>query len=380
MDPVPTERTRAAWLLVPAIWLALGLVDATQTVIGMRAEGMHHSWGRVFLHLILSWVILAVATPFILWIGRRLPITRATPIHVWFMHLAACVGIALAHSAWMAALQIWIQPWAPQQHVYSFVSLFALIFLSTFHLELIAYASIIAIGQTIESRRKLRIREMEAAQLNALLSRAQLDALRHQLEPHFLFNTLNTLAGLVRERRNDAAVTMIAGLSDLLRRAVNGSNRQEITLGEELEFLERYLEIQKVRFAERLQVTVDVPADLYPAQVPSLMLQPMVENAIRHGICRRVQGGTIRIAARNLDGTLIVTIHNDGPSLQSDPLTDHPNRQPNEQEASGSGIGLANVRSRLHSLYGSLGHLSIENHQYGGVEVSLSMPHKAGVR
>jgi two-component system LytT family sensor kinase len=251
------------------------------------------------------------------------------------------------------------------KYSYSFPGIFKGTFLNTFHLQLITYATILAICHVIDSRRKLRIREMEAAQLSAQLAKAQLDALRHQLEPHFLFNTLNTIAGLIREGRDGAAVTMIAGLSDLLRRVLDDSNRQEISFGEELEFLENYLEIQKMRFADRLQIMMDVPRELYPAQVPSLMLQPIVENAIQHGICKRVNGGAIRIVARNLQGMLTVSVHNDGPGMNGD-------------EANG-GIGLSNVRSRLQSLYGSSGLLSIKDHLMGGVEVVLSVPYRQGV-
>ena len=154
---------------------------------------------------------------------------------------------------------------------------------------------------------------------------------------------------------------MIAGLSDFLRRVVNDSERQQVPLSEELEFTQKYLDIQKVRFADRLAFSVDVPADLMRAQVPSLVLQPMVENAVKHGIAKRVQGGTICIAAARSDSTLTLQVFNDGPSL------------PAEWEETTSGIGVRNVRTRLQSLYADNFEFSLRNRR-GGVEASLSIP------
>jgi LytS/YehU family sensor histidine kinase len=194
--------------------------------------------------------------------------------------------------------------------------------------------------------------------------KAQLSALRRQIEPHFLFNTLNAIAGLVREKRNDSAVTMIAGLSDFLRRVLEDSNRQQVPLGEELEFAQKYLDIQKVRFVERLECSVNVPGELLLAQVPTLILQPMVENAIKHGIAKRAQGGAIRIAAVRSNGVLRLSVYNDGPGL------------PEGWEKKRLGIGISNMRTRLQSLYGDAFDLSMRNQNPGGVEVSVSLPFK----
>jgi two-component system LytT family sensor kinase len=152
---------------------------------------------------------------------------------------------------------------------------------------------------------------------------------------------------------------MIAGLSDFLRRVLEDSDRQQVTLAEELEFAQKYLDIQKVRFAERLEVSVSVPGELALAQVPSLILQPMVENAIKHGIAKRVQGGAIRIAAVRSNGRLTLSVYNDGPSL------------PAEWQR---GIGISNVRTRLQGLYGDAFEWNMRNREPGGVEVSLSLP------
>jgi LytS/YehU family sensor histidine kinase len=170
---------------------------------------------------------------------------------------------------------------------------------------------------------------------------------------------------MVREQRNDAAVTMIAGLSDFLRRVVQDSDKQQVPLEEELEFTRKYLDIQKVRFADRLQFTVDAPSELLVAQVPSLILQPMVENAVKHGIAKRVQGGAIRIAAVRSNGMLRLDVYNDGPCLSAN-WENH------------SGVGMANVRTRLKSLYGAKFDLTMQNRAPDGVEVSLSVPYVLG--
>jgi two-component system, LytTR family, sensor kinase len=155
---------------------------------------------------------------------------------------------------------------------------------------------------------------------------------------------------------------MIAELSDFLRRVVEDSERQQVALGEELKFAEKYLDLQKLRFADRLQFRINVPQDLFPAQVPSLILQPMIENAVKHGIAKRVQGGRIEIGAARSNGTLTFSVYNDGPGL------------PSGWNEHRSGIGISNAQTRLKSLYGSAFELCLRNREPEGVEVSLSLP------
>jgi LytS/YehU family sensor histidine kinase len=229
---------------------------------------------------------------------------------------------------------------------------------------LLLYAGILAVQYVLDSGARLAYQQTETARLNEQLAKAQLDALRRQIEPHFLFNTLNAVTGLVREGRNETAVSMIAELSDFMRRVLEDSARQEVPLAEEMEFTQRYLAIQKVRFVERLQLSVEVPSELLLAQVPTLILQPMVENAIKHGIAKRAQGGAVRISASRCDGTLTLAVYNDGPGLPASWGTDRP------------GIGISNMRTRLRSLYGDEFKLKLENQAPGGVEVSVSVPFK----
>src|SRR5579871_6032765 len=359
------KHTRAQsqqWFWIAAIWSAVGLFDATQNVFVMRAEGMHHNWGRLFIALLIGWLPWALATPTVLRLGRRYPPIQWRPISRWIRHLAACTAICLISAAWTAALEKLMNPYANMPGPGTYSRLFLEKFYSGLLSYLVLYITILLASHMLESREQLAVHQTETARLNEQLSKAQLSALRRQIEPHFLFNTLNAIAGLVREERNDDAVSMIAELSDFLRRVVEDSDRQQVPLGEELEFTRKYLDIQKVRFAERLQFSVDVPAELLSAQVPSLILQPMVENAVKHGIAKKAEGGAIRIDVSRSNGRLTLRVWNDGPSL------------PSEWEKKQSGIGMLNVQTRLRSLYGESFKFSLRNGEPEGVEASISVP------
>jgi two-component system LytT family sensor kinase len=360
---VPRIRSEPPrWFWIAAIWFGIGLFDATQTVFVMRAEGMHHAWAQLFVTLLLSWVPWALATPLVLRLGRRYPPEQWRRISTWGAHLLACAAAGLVYAGWTASLEELLNPWAKVPRPDPFVELWLHKFYEGLLSSVILYGLILMVSYLLDSRERLALQQTETAHLNEELSKAQLNALRKQIEPHFLFNTLSAVSGLVREKRNDAAVSMIAGLSDFLRRVLEDSGRQQVTLADELEFAQKYLDIQKVRFAERLKVSVNVPEGLFTAQVPALILQPMVENAIKHGIAKRVQGGAIRIAAVRSNGRLILSVYNDGPSL------------PAEWQANHSGIGISNVRTRLQGLYGDAFEWSMRNREPGGVEVSLSLP------
>ena len=353
------------WWWIAAIWGGIGLFEGSQTVFVMRAEGMHHYWWRLFFTLFIGWLPWALATPFVFRLGRRYQLTDWRRASMWMAHMAACALIGLIYAAWVALWESMLNPWAISAGPSPFRVAWPHKFYGGLLADLILYSVILLVGHLLDSREKLALQQAETYRLNEQLSKAQLNALRRQIEPHFLFNALNAIAGLVREGRNDAAVSMIAGLSDFLRRVLHDSDRQQVPLAEELEFTQKYLDIQKARFAERLEFSVDVPSDLLAAQVPSLILQPMVENAVKHGIAKRVHGGAIRIAAFRSNGTLTLSVYNDGPSL------------PAGWEVTQSGIGIANVRTRLQSLYGGACDLRLRNRKPGGVEASVSVPYVA---
>jgi two-component system LytT family sensor kinase len=361
MERGQTEQRAPRWYWIGAIWLGIALWDATQTVVVMRSEHMHHRWTYLFVTVALSWLPWALATPWVLRLGRWQPVQWGK-LAPWLVHAAACVSIGLVYAAWVAGMELLWDPWANATPPGPYGDLLLKKFYNQLLASVILYGCILLVGYLLESRERLAREQTEAARLNEQLSKAQLSALRQQIEPHFLFNTLNAVAGLIREGRNDAAVNMIAGLSDLLRRVVDDSHRQEVPLGEELEFLQRYLDIQKARFAERLQLRVEVPGELCRARVPSLILQPIVENAVKHGIAKRAQGGAIEISAARTNGVLTVSVYNDGPTL------------PEDWERNKAGIGISNVRTRLESLYGNAFELKMRNEESQGVKVSVSVP------
>jgi len=360
MDP-SQSRSSLSWKWIALPWLGFATFDGVQTVFSMYAEGMHHNWVSLFLTDVASWLPWVLATPLILTLGRKLPAFGLKTIAGWLAHILAINIINVVFAAWSAGFLAIFNPYLDSSQA-PFLKLCRDRIMTDFLASFILYAMVLIVGYALASRESLLTQQAETARLNEQLSRAQFDSLRRQIEPHFLFNTLNSIAALVREQRTNAAIQMIAGLSNLLRRSLDSAPHQQVPLREELDFAQKYLDIQKTRFADRLTVSVDVPSDLDGAQVPSLILQPMVENAIQHGIAHLAQGGKISISASCIDHRLTLRIANDGPSLPSD------------WQLSGAGIGITNVRTRLSTLYGSASSFNLSNRPSGGVEVSLSLP------
>jgi len=361
MNSEPQACKRRRWFWIGSAWLTVALFSASQNVLVMRSEGMHHAWTRLFVTMALSWLVWASVTPFVLRLARKYPPVRVTPISFWIIHIAAWVTIAVASGAWEAWLQELMNPLALSPCPPPFMSLWRDTLYGGLLQSVYLYAALVTISYALVSRDQLVRQQIETAHLNEQFSKAQLDVLRQQIEPHFLFNALNAIAGLVREKRNGAALTMIAGLSDFLRKVIQGSGRQQVSLRDEVQFVRQYLDIQKVRFADRLQVSFDIPKELLSMPVPSLILQPIVENAVKHGIAKLARGGCLRVTASRSGAELNLCVYNDGPRLSAD------------CEKNTSGIGISNVRARLRTMYGDRFGLSMRN-QGEGVEVSLCFP------
>lgn len=228
---------------------------------------------------------------------------------------------------------------------------------------LIFYALITAVGFVMGTQRRLRERELHASQLQARLVEAQLHGLRMQLQPHFLFNTLNTVAMFVRDGDAATSIRVLTRLSELLRHVLDTGAAQEVPLGVEMEHARRYLEIEALRFSDRLRVEFDVPADLEPALLPNLAVQPLIENAIRHGIARQGTPGRIEVSAARRGDQLGIRVYNDGPPLDAE-----------WRQAHAAGIGLRNTSLRLQHLYGERASLSVVN-MNGGVVAELLLPY-----
>ena len=349
------------WLWIAAIWCAGGLFDASQTVLIMHAEGRHHPWPPLFATELASWLPWALATPLVVALARRYPIVRGISVRTLCAHLAAFAAISAVAETWSAWLQVLFNPWGNRRWP-TFIDTWSTTLIFQALTFFIAYALILTVTYLLDARESIARQTTETARLNEELSRAQLATLRSQMEPHFMYNTLNSIAGLVRDQRGDAAVSMIVGLSEFLRRASEDFHRSQVSLAEEVEYLQRYLDIQKVRFGERLQVSVDIPTELLRAQVPNLLLQPLVENAIKHGISKRVAGGTLRVAGTCRNGNLCLSVYNDGPSLFTDLRETH------------TGVGIGNLRTRLQILHGTDSGLQLRRADAGGVEVVVTLP------
>jgi two-component system, LytTR family, sensor kinase len=344
-----------------SIWLFIAFFSATQTVFVMHAEGMHHSWSALYFTRLLSWAPWVVATPAVLWICNRFPIQTASPL-AYGIHLLVCGAINVTSAGWIAFLESFTDPLAPDSSAGPLVFLWLDHAYNDILQSLFLYCAILAAGYIVQSRQRIAQQEIDAARLSEALVRAQLDALRRQIEPHFLFNAINSGVALIREQRSDAAIATLIALSDVLRRLMDTAGRQETSLSEELHFVNQYVKIQKMRFADRLQIEIEVPDVLLSARVPYLLLQPLVENAIKHGIAVRADAGCVRIAAAQSNGHLNLSVYNDGPALAA--------------TRTGAGVGLGNVRARLKHLYGDAFGFDVRDVR-SGVEVRLSLPYRS---
>jgi signal transduction histidine kinase len=349
------------WRWIMAFWCAGAIFEAGQSIFMFHSEGKQGGELRLFLTEAITWLPWVLATPFVIRLARRYPILPRASVRGALLHLAGLTIISLAAEAWAAALQVAFNPWA-KRHPPQFWDTWSTNLIYQALNCLVAYALILTITYLVDSRDNAARRTTEAARLSEELSKAQLAALRRQIEPHFMFNTLNSIAALVRDNCNAAAINMIVGLSEFLRRASEDAHRPQVSLAEEVEYLQRYVDIQKVRFGDRLRVTIDIPPDLLAAQVPGLLLQPLVENAIKHGVGLRVAGGAVRVAAARCERQLRISVYNDGDVSDSRP------------DSAGAGVGLANLRARLQILYGEAAELRLDRVGRQGTDVVATLP------
>jgi two-component sensor histidine kinase len=332
-----------------------------------HTPGMNHSWWRIAFWQLAVWYTWGCLTPIILGLGRKFPGVGASWLRGLVSYLPVSVIVAAVHVAAATYLKMLIKPFDVWSNMEPFMAQYRGELRGFFLFDFLVFWAILGVHYAFDYRERYRERESFASQLRAQLARAQLESLKMQLHPHFLFNTLHNIAGLVRSNEKQSAVNMIAGLSHLLRRALENADEQEVPLREEVKFIELYLDIQKVRFSDRLTVRMEIAPDTLDALVPNLILQPLVENAIRHGISPNDSAGTIVISTRRAGGMLYISVCDDGPGLQS-------GWRMEESE----GIGLANTGERLKHLYGTEYRFDLSNSATGGVTASLAIPFRAG--
>jgi two-component system LytT family sensor kinase len=324
-------------------------------------------------HYLVSWLtgvyISAFLTPGILWLGRRFPIERRNWPRRAALHLLFSVGFAVIQLTWESAVlsRLGVFP-----AVFStFVSTLIVLLLIGFHQSIFTYWIVLGLQHGIGYYRRYQEREQQAlrlelhaSELKTQLMRSQLSALKMQLQPHFIFNTLNAIMVLVRQQKGREAEEMLSRLSDLLRCVLEDVEAQEVPLRRELEYLQLYLSIEEIRFQDRLRIEISADPAILDAAVPQMGLQPIVENAIRHGIGQSSAAGRIQISAARVNETLEIKVQDDGPGLDPGNLS------------RGPGIGLANTRARLHQLYGDAARLSLENCEQGGALATMILPYR----
>ncbi len=339
-------------------WTIIGLSFASQFFLSSLKAGRPVSWGQAVTWSLGDWYVWALLSVPIFQLARRFRFDDVRWIRSVGIHLMASVVFAVVYMvirAWLGQMQSRLSG-VPV----SFSEAFNPLVVKTVHFNLLIYWVMVSVSHAFAYYRQYQERALRASELEKRLAQAKLQALQMQLNPHFLFNTLNAIASLMHKDVK-AADRMITRLADLLRYALESTDAHEVTLRQELAFLERYLDIEKTRFGSRLTVCLEIAEDTLDALVPNLILQPLVENAIRHGIERRSKPGIIELRARLEAGRLCLALRDNGPGLAV-----HPGGR--------KGIGIANTRARLQELYGESHAFELRDAEGGGVIVEVTFP------
>jgi sensor histidine kinase YesM len=357
----PTNPTRrhalGKWALIFAGWTFLAfLFSGPQMIQAVRQHRAADGWDSVVGELIFSYLWLAL-TPFVIWLSRSFRIESGQRFKSLAFHFLASVGFLLVHILVFTIIAI---PFGWYAHLTPFWTRYFLLILNFTPSNVMFYSGIVVIEHALDYYRKLKERELRASQLEAQLAQSQLQVLKMQLHPHFLFNTLNAISALIRESP-DEADEMVSRLGDLLRMTLDTAGLQEVPFKKELEFLNHYLDIEQTRFQDRLKVEMAIEPETLDGLVPSMILQPLVENSVRHGVAPRPEGGCIKIKAWRDNSLLRLEVEDDGPGLNGDgPLKER--------------VGLTNTRARVSNLYGDEHDLKLRHAAGGGLVVSLSIP------
>ena len=361
-------RKLRPWAFYFLAWTLVGLVYFAQNVTRRFYWEDPNPW-QDLRYWSVNIYLSALITPLIVWAGRRWPLERQRLGRLLALHLGLSIAWALLRLSLEATFHLsWNEFW-PIQPPVTFRSEITLLFIFGFHTAVVAYWVVLSVQTGFryyadyQERAQAVLRsDLRASQLETQVAQARLGALKAQLQPHFLFNTLNAIVVLVRQQKGRQAEETLARFSDLLRAVLADMEAQEVTLARELEYLKLYLSIEQLRFSDRLRVDIDVDPELLDAAVPHMGLQPIVENAIRHGIGTRATSGTIEIRARRIGDSMQLVVRDDGPGFGAVGAT------------GGMGLGLANTRARLRQLYGDAATLRTASAPGGGAVVTLELP------
>jgi two-component system, LytTR family, sensor kinase len=356
-------RGTVKWAGIFGVWTLFALFFASQFALQNQLSPSPLPFWRILLWQLVSGYIWFAISPLILFLANRFPFEEGK----WKTSLAAhaifCVLVSLVQLAFDAFVLTRLG-YPPGRQFASFLEAYKFFVFVNLHLSILIYWAVVGIKSAYNYYQKYRERQLRTSQLEARLAQSRLQVLKMQLHPHFLFNTLNAISELLH-RDPDAAEHMITDLSDLLRMSFENLEVQEIPLKQELEFLRKYLEIEQMRFQDRLVVEMDIAEDTLDASVPNMILQPLVENAIKHGISPKADGGRIDIEAMRSNGHLVLSVADDGVGVPADGLT-----------SLRDGVGLSNTRRRLKHLYGEDHRFELAAPDDHGLRVNLEIPYK----
>lgn len=356
---LPASRVLLRGLGIVLFWSLVGLAFASQVYLSSTLLGRSIRWSQAVSYALADWYVWAVVSIPILWLARRYPPERGTVSQVAAIHLGGALACSLIYVLLRAAVGQ-IHGWLIDEPA-TYGEIFRPLLVRTFPFNLLVYGVILSVSHALDYYRKYHERTVHTLELENHLTEARLQSLLRQLKPHFLFNTLNGIASLMHSDV-DAADRMLVRLSELLRLTMAQSGKPLTSLRTEIGFLERYLEIERIRFRDRLTVEIDVPAEAMESQVPNLILQPLVENAIRHGIEPHPRPGHLALSAKIQGQRLAVILLDTGNGIPPDGF---------KRE----GIGLSNTRERLRELYGDDHRFEMTNRPEGGLQVLLEIPH-----
>ena len=353
------KRVRtAAWVI--GLWTIPGVMYTLETAYSWRLEGIDGALGRAALYQIPSWYVWAVLMYPLLRLARAFPLDRRRWLRSLPVHMVACVGVATCYASVKSAMAGWVLADLVHDGFFGRVVDQLAQWLPA---TAITYAAVLGVAAAIRNARTAQQRDLVAAQLTAELSRAQLAALRAQIHPHFVFNTLHTVAAIVRAREPDKAVAVLASLAEILRDTFRGAPDREVPLREELAWIARYLAIQQARFGDRVEIVWSIGDGTLDALVPQMVLQPLVENAFRHGVARRDSVARIELSAGRAGPTLELCVRDDGPAFDATPAA-----------AESSQIGLASTRARLTLLYADAAQLTLSRTAEAGTVATVALP------
>jgi signal transduction histidine kinase len=359
MNDRNTTRTLRPWVLISAAWIVPAILASLSSYFQARVGHWDVPGPRELIWQGGDWLLYGALTPLVFLLAHRYPLRRGLLARNIAIHFVAALLMCVAWAALGLILRrvMHLAPMAPTRS--QAIIGWSLI---TLPFGVAVYFAVLGLEHAVSYFQEARDRETQAARLSTQLAEARLGALRMQMQPHFLLNSLNAITVIVRDRDTATATRMLEHLGEILRRVMRTDRPQEVTLAEELDFVRQYLAIEQVRFSDRLQPLIEVDPRLLTALVPEFLLQPLVENALRHGLAKRVTATLLRIEARREGDVLVLSVIDDGPGPGGTPADVI------------EGVGLGNTRERLVTLYGDRASVTLVGTPEGGAAATVRLP------